>query len=98
MALSTHPTRLVCVCVWGLPSPQSEVWLLLWEQECLPSLEQPTVKEGAPPQPWLYPQILPLKFVKSTLGCSPVTRGVDIRVVELQALQEGNGPILASSL
>lgn len=32
------------------------------------------------------------------LGLQPSDQGVDVRVVELQALQEGNGSILPSSL
>lgn len=84
--------------MWGSPHPPQSGGLFGAQgQECLPSLNSLQSRRDTASL-LVISSDLTTEVCEVHAGLQPGDQGVDIRVVEFQALQQGNGPILASSL
>lgn len=96
---SAYPPSLGLVFVWRVSSPPTVwgVWLEHRDRNVCPVWNSLQSRRDTS-SPLVISPDLTTEVCEVHDGLQPGDQGVDIRVVELQALQEGNGPILASSL
>ena len=94
---SAYPPRLGLVC-GGLLTPHSLVGCLEHRDRNVCPVWNSLQSRRDTTSLLVISSDLTTEVCEVHAGLQPGDQGVDIRVVELQALQQGNGPILASSL